>query len=314
MKRLKLKWYALKWKLMFVFFKLTKKKIHLKKYCGKSVKTAQEGNNEIFKRINSTHSMAVCRLGFNELRCLVECIDAELANKNEISSETRQLICHNAGFFPNTNEAMFEFASEMKNALREVDLLAVWDNEMEDFVSKEYCPNAYLCELRALEPYYFETPWSMSLLGKKVLVIHPFAKSIVKQYQKKEKLFPTKKVLPEFNLIALKAVQTIAGEDDNRFSTWFEALQYMYDEAMKIDFDVAIIGCGAYGLPLAVKLKKAGKKAIHMGGATQIMFGIKGKRWDKHEIISSLYNEEWIRPSEEERPQNNGSIENSCYW
>ena len=45
---------------------------------------------------------------------------------------------------------------------------------------------------------------------------------------------------------------------------------------MKFDFDVALIGCGAYGFPLAAKLKTAGKQAIHLGGVLQALFGIKG--------------------------------------
>ena len=55
------------------------------------------------------------------------------------------------------------------------------------------------------------------------------------------------------------------------------ALNYMFDEAMKKNFDVAIIGCGAYGFPLAAKLKQAGKIVIHLGGATQLLFGIIGR-------------------------------------
>ena len=46
----------------------------------------------------------------------------------------------------------------------------------------------------------------------------------------------------------------------------------MYEECKQIDFDVAIIGCGDYGLPLAEKLKSHGKQVIHLGGATQLMF------------------------------------------
>jgi hypothetical protein len=63
------------------------------------------------------------------------------------------------------------------------------------------------------------------------------------------------------------------------------------------DFDVAIIGCGAYGFPLAAHLKRLGKKAIYMGGATQLLFGIKGKRWDNYRLISNFFNEHWVRPS-----------------
>ena len=37
-----------------------------------------------------------------------------------------------------------------------------------------------------------------------------------------------------------------------------------------------------------------------MSGATQLLFGIKGKRWDDHPVISKLYNPAWVRPDETE--------------
>ena len=43
----------------------------------------------------------------------------------------------------------------------------------------------------------------------------------------------------------------------------------MEDGIAEIDFEVALIGCGAYGLPLAAHVKRLGKKAVHLGGATQ---------------------------------------------
>ena len=123
-------------------------------------------------------------------------------------------------------------------------------------------------------------------------------------------------ILPEFELKTLKAVQTIAGEKDERFSTWFETLEYMFEETMKIDFDIAIIGCGAYGMPLAAKLKKAGKQAIHLGGATQLLFGIKGKRWEENypSKIASCFNEYWGYLADSEKPKNAGTVEMGCYW
>jgi hypothetical protein len=56
--------------------------------------------------------------------------------------------------------------------------------------------------------------------------------------------------------------------------------------------------------------------AVHTGGATQIMFGIKGKRWDKdnHSVISKFYNSAWIRPSAREIPEGARAIENACYF
>jgi hypothetical protein len=146
------------------------------------------------------------------------------------------------------------------------------------------------------------------------LVIHPFTESISRQYNSNRgKIFSNPNVLPKFELFTVKAVQSIAG-NKTAFNNWFEALDYMFIEAIKIDFDVAIIGCGAYGLPLAAKIKQYGKKAIHLGGATQILFGIKGNRWDKIPEISQLYNDYWIRPLNSEKPQYVDKVEGACYW
>ena len=97
----------------------------------------------------------------------------------------------------------------------------------------------------------------------------------------------------------------------------FDALEWMYQEAMKIDFDVAIIGCGAYGFPLAAKLKQAGKQAIHLAGATQLLFGIKGKRWEEDktfEYVQKFFNDSWVRPGESEKPKKSDVVEGGCYW
>jgi hypothetical protein len=80
------------------------------------------------------------------------------------------------------------------------------------------------------------------------------------------------------------------------------------------DPEVVILGCGAYGFPLAARLKTAGKQVIHLGGSTQILFGIKGARWDDHPVISSFYNEAWCRPDPRERPTGAERVEGACYW
>lgn len=40
------------------------------------------------------------------------------------------------------------------------------------------------------------------------------------------------------------------------------------------------------------------EKAVHIGGALQLLFGIKGRRWDRE--FSSIYNDAWVRPEENE--------------
>ena len=87
----------------------------------------------------------------------------------------------------------------------------------------------------------------------------------------------------------------------------------MYEEAMKIDFDIALLGCGQTGMILAERFRQQGKQAIYLGGALQLLFGLKGKRWDNMEKHSALYNEHWIYPIEE-MPKGAERIEGGCYW
>ena len=88
----------------------------------------------------------------------------------------------------------------------------------------------------------------------------------------------------------------------------------MKEQMHMTDFDVAVIGCGAYGMPLAVEAKRMGKIAVHMGGATQLLFGIIGNRWMDNNTIMKFYNENWTRPDSTEVPQRSKVVEDACYW
>lgn len=281
-------------------------------YAGRNVLDIEKTAAAIHEKLQKGTPFVAARLGSSETGGMVY-PERKLITKAQRQRVHREL-CFNAGFFPDTEEAISKYAELMKASCRDVDLMGVLFWAFEEYALKKYAPKAILGMVRGLEPWYAKEPWSSALAGKKVLVIHPFASTIESQYSKREELFPGTEILPEFELRTFQAVQTIAGGSDKRFSDWFEALDYMTDEALKIPFDVAIIGCGAYGLPLAVRLKKEGHSAIHMGGATQIFFGIKGKRWDDHPVISGLYNDAWVRPGTEERPNDLEKIENGCYW
>ena len=87
----------------------------------------------------------------------------------------------------------------------------------------------------------------------------------------------------------------------------------MQDEIKKIDFDIAFLGCGAYGLPLASYIKSLGKQALHTGGSTQLLFAIKGRRWEGDG--ARVFKEDfWVYPSLDERPKDYLLVEGGCYW
>ncbi len=197
------------------------------------------------------------------------------------------------------------------NDLKEIDILWSWLNY--EHIFYPIIGEHIRVGLNDLPPWHHSSPWSSSLEGKRVLIIHPFVESIKKQYEKRKFLFSDKNILPDFQLITIKSVQSIAGEK-TQYKNWFEALESMKKQTNSIDFDIAIIGCGAYWMPLAAHIKRMGKQSIHLGWATQILFGILWDRWEKKYNYSNLVNKYWTRPTSKETPRNAKIIENACYW
>ncbi|SDJ24794.1 hypothetical protein SAMN04487760_10477 [Lachnospiraceae bacterium G41] len=289
-----------------------------KTYAGKIISDRNECAEFIKQKLYAGEPIMVCRYGGDELN-VTAAADAYIngfAKSRIIKYHKKRLIYYSAGVFPESIDILVRFGKEMMDDSSEMDVLGVWNNIMEDYVIEKYGPkDLMITGLNSLEPWYLpENPWSKALKGKRVLVISPFIMTIKEQYEKREKIFPGTEILPDFDLQLLKAVVSGGGQIDERFGDWFEALDYMYNKSMEIGFDVAILGCASYGFPLAAKFKKAGKEAIQLGGASQLLFGIKGARWDNHPVISKLYNDAWVRPSVEEHFSNINIIENGCYW
>lgn len=229
-----------------------------------------------------------------------------------------------SGIFPRSVDTAERFSERYLKDIPEIDLLACHQYYEKFMPLRE---DVKRVQLEMLYPFFVERPWTRILKGKKVLVVHPFEETIKIQYSKRNLLFDNEDILPDFELKTLKAVQTIAG-NSSQFKDWFEALSWMENEISKIDFEVAILGCGAYGLPLAAYVKRMGKQAIHMAGGTQLLFGILGKRWTEQygeteeyrpEVFIDtnyrpLFNENWIYPLECDTPKHADKVENSCYW
>lgn len=274
----------------------------------------------------SDHPLMVARLGATELQCMVNYLGVKNPAKYRdvkgfVTNQTPawwwnpsalEQMQKWSGFFPPSVDMAERFCEMMIADLPKVDILGSWLKE-ESFFSAEL-QSAKRVVLEDLEPFFASRPWTWALEGKRVLVVHPFAESIRSQYSRRTRLFENN-LLPEFDLDVIPAVQTIAGQK-TAFRDWFEALDAMKAQVAQRNFDVCILGCGAYGFPLAAFAKDLGKKAIHLGGATQLIFGIQGARWEQHIVYpyANLFNESWVRPSGSETPSNAVSVEGGCYW
>ncbi len=230
-------------------------------------------------------------------------------------------LSHNAGFFPKERlDLVARFCEMMLEDIPQLDILGSWLKYEELFDHMHHAQKIHLIDL---EPYnHPDLAWSRQLAGKKVLVIHPFAKTIKRQYAaKRTLLFKNPDVLPEFELDVIPAVQSMGGEAPEGMATWFDALDHMKAQMDDRDYDVCLIGCGAYGFPLAAHAKRQGKQAIHLGGALQLLFGIKGKRWteqygrdEQTNPYLKLFNEHWVFADESEKPKVASRVEDACYW
>ena len=300
----------------------------------------QSVNDKIYNLLMAKEPCMIARFGTTELitinnyRCITSTQPYSKKIWDYISDNTHTPWWHKenfhfleiySGVFPPTEETAINFAKRYLNDIPSIDLLGSFQYYEKFMPLKKEIINVHL---ETLYPFFVDRPWTRALKGKKVLVVHPFEETIKTQYAKHHLLFENTDVLPDFELITLKAVQSAVGVE-TPFNNWFEALQFMEKQISTINFDICILGCGAYGLPLAAHVKRMGKKSFHIGGGLQLLFGIKGKRWDNpnygveafkqytglmNKPYCSLYNEHWIKPFMQDTPETAKLLEGGSYW
>lgn len=287
---------------------------HVKRFNKTLVLSGQEGNDILFEQLQSNSHFFASRLGGIELRLLEEIEQVKLGIKKTVPDKWREIAWNNSGMFSIDDQGLGTFYQEYLQGISNISLLGVWGNVMEDYMVKKYGSSPKPMDLMAYESFLYKKPWTLALEGKKVLIVNPFSETIQKQYLKRNLIFSSNPSLPTFKkLYTYKPIVSFKGIAQ-AYPTWSDALKAMENDISIIDFDVAIIGCGSYGLPLGSFIFKMGKTAIHVGGATQVLFGIKGKRWDERSYMKNVYNDYWVRPSKDEKPVTSNNIEDGCYW
>jgi hypothetical protein len=272
--------------------------------------------NHLKKAIVEEKSLAVGRVGSTEVKAILyykypifRSILKPLMGYDKKTKIFRHLI-NNSGFLNADNEDdVIKFGKLYNDAWNNINVIGSWRTE-ELFISKS---KKLFIELDKVEPFFHDIPWTNYLKGKKVLVIHPFSHSIKKQLPHlHNRVFKKPIWNKSTEFIVYQAFQGLGNEKFDQ--SWFDILDKMKNDIDKLNFDCAIIGCGAFGLPLASHIKYNGKIAIHLGGATQILFGITGTRWENDQKYSDIITNSFIFPSEIEKPNNYKKIEDGCYW
>lgn len=277
----------------------------------KKYEDPKDGNELISEALSTKSNFSITRIGIGELRIIYHShilgVDLE---------QYVNLAKYNGGVY---GDSYHDFVLEYVESIKKSTIHCYWKmedstiNKLQKEIFDALSPNSEKIPHRSIEPYFFENPWTLKLMEKKVLVISPFINTINYQYKKRDKIWDKHKVLPDFELQTYKSVQSLGGVGPHH--SWSESLKIMKEEISKIDFDVALLSCGTYGLPLTTFISEELKKgSIYIGGALQILFGIKGKRWDDNPDFQGFYNSFWRRPFDDEKPKNYNQIEGGCYW
>jgi len=244
---------------------------------------------------------------------------------------TNQHLIHalrtNAGIFPLVNTtSMDQWRIQSIQATQEADVLvAGWYApiaQLEQHALRQWNVRATQIPLRSLEPYYVDSAdqWIQHLAGHRVSVVSSFTETAKKQSKKLSDIWGSSLSIPdsiEWQWVQTGYVPAVAkgiNEWPSPISTWTQAVEYVVATVIQQGSRFALIGCGALGMPIAHKLKQRGIIAIVLGGAIQVLFGIKGRRWETHRILSKFWNSHWVWPSKEETPNEASSIEGGCYW
>lgn len=253
----------------------------------------------------------------------------ELEQMIQVTPGRLSILERNAGIFPIAIHSVFyRWQKESIDATKSADILATgWYEplkEAEAEALQRWNVKALEVPLRTLEPYYVqpEEQWTKLLEGHSVAVVTSFTETAKKQISKGTAIWGSHGVLPSPGSVDWHWIQTgyprsiAQGQNEwpDGINSWSQAAEYVVREVMKSGARFALIGCGGLGMPIAKMLKDRGVIAIVMGGAIQVLFGIKGKRWEKHPVISTFWNDEWVWPSKEETPVYAEAIEGGCYW
>ena len=283
------------------------------KYLGARILSAEAGNDFLAASIHQP--AAIGKIGSGEMAALRHYWRlADVHGHCEAWGWEAKNLYRIAGVYPPEPAVFSRFCRIYAEALTHLDVLAVWFNFGENAARKRLAPNATLIDLMALEPFYHERPWSRHLAGKRVLVVSPFTETILAQFPRRREVWRKKPdVLPDFELLTLRSPQS-AFLTPPAYPDWFTALDAMRTQMDGLRFDVAIVGAGAWSIPLVAHAKSRGAWAIHLGGGAQLLFGIKGGRWEKSPQVTTFYNDAWTRPSASETPAEFQKIEGGCYW
>jgi|LauGreDrversion4_2_1035121.scaffolds.fasta_scaffold03667_5 hypothetical protein len=286
---------------------------------------------KVKESVEQNKGFAMGKLGFSE-QFLLGYLPFKATNPGEIQLKAYEAMLRYHcefmfGIFPTDISFLHEFAQFYTKNVQQIDILGLFQADQEEKIIKENELNALFI------PYQFTEPdrsipsseyncYLRSFEGKKILFISPFA-DLLKSRANKDTFeavwlnIGKKWFCPsEVNAYEIPYSYSNSFKTHEQYTNSMHLFDSICTNIGEMDFDIAFIGAGALGLPIASHLKNQGKIAISLGGHLQVLFGIGGGRWSKDEFWTNNYiNEHWIEMPKKYHPENKSILtDNGAYW
>ena len=242
--------------------------------------------------------------------CVVRCGRWEI--ENLLKNEGIDFNLKNNTGFCGDNKDYLEWKNDYNRALMNADyhqhvLTCPSFSCVGDYLVKL---NLYIPTIPYIENIEFWLSVFMNIKNsnKKLGIVSFFADEMKEQYKKLSTLFPSKYDFSGIDIEFIKTENTCGSET----KSYSKTLKKIKNKINNSNCDIYILSCGLYGLPLCDFIKTKNKSSLYIGGLLQMLFGLKGKRWDNRSDMNKFYNKNWKEP--ESKPNNWNKIENGCYW
>jgi hypothetical protein len=230
-----------------------------------------------------------------------------------------------AGAFPSDPEFFPVFTAWYGEHVRNLDCLGLFRGPKEPVLFAHYglpCKPIFFGDMQPDRsvPSDEAECYLRHFQGKRLLLLAPFA-DLLRQRATRDIFEAVWSNIrkPWFHPASVQAIEFPYGYDNGAYAPFPTVIDLFEDVAQRIDrheFDVALIGAGALGIPLASHIKRSGRVAISLGGHLQVLFGVMGQRWrDNATFVRKYLNDNWIdMPERYHPPAKERLTDGGSYW
>jgi len=284
---------------------------------------------DVADAIEHRRGFAAGKIGFSEQRWLYDPIlRAKTRNSGQIRAYETMVKFdaeRQSGIFPASSDFLARFIPWHAGHIATVDTLGLFRYPLEHEIFAHYgfaAKPIYYGDMQPDRsvPVRNEQCYLGTLAGKKLLIVAPFAELLRARATAAtfEAVWSNsgRRWFAPCSVAAIEFPYGFATCDHGGFATCIDLFDDIARRMDRSDYDVALIGAGCLGIPLAAHAKKTGRVGLSLGGHLQVMFGVIGKRWREDKAWQRKHiNAAWIDMPEIYHPPGKEFLaDGGAYW